>query len=270
MCVLWNFNLKRVGIEDGWSTFQYHLVHFAQKLFVMRSLHEALWDPLWFMMLETYDKLQDFESFWTNRCCISIFLLETTSCWVYGARITTQGKNLQKRPPFKMPSQYYACNSMPLCQTATPVSPANHPNTSAKAERAQPRLSRNSLKHETLPHVFCMSSRKLATNSSPVERAKQKCWKKSELLLCLKLCCNYMKSLMCFCFVWLCFRDDLFQKFLLCVYWYTLFFNMFYSQNEICGHVDVNEMSVQCLKTTWPCNTIQNVDQTASVEDYKT
>lgn len=45
---------------------------------------------------------------------------------------------------------------------------------------------------------------------------------------------------------------------------------MFYSQNEICGHVDVNEMSVQCLKTTWPCNTIQNVDQTASVEDYKT
>ena len=40
-------------------------------------------------------------------------------------------------------------------------------------------------------------------------------------------------------------------------------------KTKSCGHIDVNEMSVQCLKTTWPRNANQNVDQTASVEDYK-
>lgn len=130
---------------------------------------------------------------------------------------------------------------MQLCQTATPVSPANHPNTSAKAERAQPRLSRNSLKHETLPHGFCMSSRKLATIFHHWKEQNEKFWKKSELLLCIRLCCNYMKSLTCFCFVWLCFHNDLFQHFYF-AYTDTLCFwiwvpspqsTLLYFQNEI-------------------------------------
>ena len=116
---------------------------------------------------------------------------------------------------------------------------------------------------------FACPAGNLATNSSPVERAKQKCWKKFELLLCIRLCCNYMKSLMCFCFVWLCFHNDLFQNFYF-AYIDTLWFSICFTlKTKSCGHVDVNEMSVQCLKTTWPCNTIQNVDQTANVEDYK-
>lgn len=79
------------------------------------------------------------------------------------------------------------------------------------------------------------------------------------------------------CFVWLCFQNDLFQHIYfayidtLCFQYESLLLRGLYftSTKKSCGHIDVNEMSVQCLKTAWPCNTIQNVDQTLSFEDYK-
>ncbi len=67
-------------------------------------------------------------------------------------------------------------------KTATPVPPANHPNTSAKAERAQPRLSRNFLKHETLPHYF-FHVRWHKKKSSPLESAERNISNKSESVL---------------------------------------------------------------------------------------
>ena len=92
----------------------------------MRSLHEYLSDPLWLMMLETYEKLQDFESSWTIVVAFQYFFWKPhrAGCMEPESKLCERIRKRDLRlkchqwkcemPQPAHVKQWYACNIMQL------------------------------------------------------------------------------------------------------------------------------------------------------------